>query len=164
MADGWSRYTLPCNGAKPKHGPTDAMYPWVGADAALYSSNYSFGSIVMPDFSAAGAIHNVDTLDHRALGYTYDTLAVVGIGLDRTGSMNGLTPDPMTGSGTVSKWEATKSGVSAFLQDCETIQSSVAIYVTAGIKTFRSIGTGNDFAPGFSGHALWLDKEWNCIQ
>jgi hypothetical protein len=148
----------PTAGARPKHGPTDAMYPWVGTDAALYSSNFSFGSIVMPDFSALGAILNIDTLDHRALGYTYDTLAVIGIGLDRTGSMNGLTPDPMTGSGTVSKWEAAKRGVSAFLQDCETVQDSAAIYVTAGIKTFRSTGAGNDFAPVFPGTPYGLVK------
>jgi hypothetical protein len=148
----------PAAGARPKHGPTDAMYPWVGADAALYTSNFSFGPIVMPDFSALGAVHNIDTLDHRALGYTYDTLAVIGIGLDGTGSMNGLTPDPMTGSGTISKWEAAKRGVSAFLQDCETVQSSAAIYVTAGIKTFRSMSIGNDFAPVFPGTPYGLIK------
>ena len=148
----------PAAGAKPKHGPTDAMYPWVGADAALYTSNYSFGSIVMPNFLALGMVANIDTLDHRALGYTYDTLAVIGIGLDRTGSMNGLTPDPMTGSGTVSKWEAAKRGVSAFLQDCETVQNSAAIYVMAGIKTFRSTVSGNDFAPVFPGTPYGLVK------
>jgi hypothetical protein len=148
----------PAAGAKPKHGPTDVMYPWVGPDAALYSSNYSFGSIVMPDFTALGPIHNIDTLDHRSLGYTYDTLAVIGIGLDRTGSMNGLTPDPMTGSGTVTKWEAAKRGVSAFLQDCETVQDSAAIYVMAGIKTFRSTGAGNDFATVFPGTPYGLVK------
>lgn len=147
----------PAAGADPQHGPTDIMYPWTGG-AAGYSSNLSFGTIVMPDFSGLGAKRNVDTLDHRALGYTYDTLAVIGIGLDRTGSMNGLTPDPITGSGTVTKWEAAKRGVSAFLQDCETVQNSAAIYVTAGIKTFRSTGAGNDFAPVFPGTPYGLVK------
>jgi hypothetical protein len=147
----------PAAGASSQHGPNDIMYPWTGG-AAGYSSNLSFGAIVMPDFSALGAKHNVDTLDHRALGYTYDTLAVIGIGLDRTGSMNGLTPDPITGSGTVTKWEAAKRGVSAFLQDCETVQSSAAIYVTAGVKTFRSTGAGNDFTSVFSGTPYGLVK------
>ena len=72
--------------------------------------------------------------------------------------MNGLTPDPMTGSGTVSKWEAAKRGVSAFLQDCETVQDSAAIYVTAGIKTFQGTGAGNDFAPVFPGTPYGLVK------
>jgi Common central domain of tyrosinase len=148
----------PAAGARPQHGPTDAMYPWVGAAAAQYSSNLSFGSIVMPDFSALGTVRNIDTLDHRSLGYTYDTLAVIGIGLDRTGSMNGLTPDPMTGTDTVTKWEAAKRGVSAFLQDCETVQDSGATYVVAGIKTFRSTSGGNDFASVFPGTPYGLVK------
>lgn len=147
----------PAAGANAQHGPTDIMYPWTGG-AAGYSSNLSFGTIVMPDFSALGAQRNEDTLDHRAMGYTYDTLAVIGVGLDRTGSMNGLTPDPMTGVGTVTKWEAAKRGVSAFLQDCETVQDSGAIYVMAGIKTFRSIGPGNDFASVFPGTPYGLVK------
>ncbi len=156
QADGHATL-YPAAGANPQHGPNDIMYPWTGG-AAGYSSNLSFGSIVMPDFTALGAKRNVDTLDHRALGYTYDTLAVIGVGLDRTGSMNGLTPDPITGSGTVTKWEAAKRGVSAFLQDCETVQSSAAIYVTAGVKTFRSTGAGNDFASVFPGTPYGLVK------
>ena len=147
----------PTSGGNSQHNRSDIMFPWVGTTAG-YSSNLSFGSIVMPDFSALGIKRNVDALDHRALGYSYDTLAVIGIGLDRTGSMNGLTPDPMTGAGTVSKWEAAKRGVSAFLQDCETVQNSATIYVTAGIKTFRSMGTSNDFAPVFPGTPYGLIK------
>ena len=147
----------PTSGGNSQHNRNDIMFPWVGTTAG-YSSNLSFGSIVMPDFSALGIKRNVDALDHRALGYSYDTLAVIGIGLDRTGSMNGLTPDPMTGAGTVTKWEAAKRGVSAFLQDCETVQNSATIYVTAGIKTFRSMGTSNDFAPVFPGTPYGLIK------
>jgi len=148
QADGHA-IEYPTTGGDSQHHDTDIMYPWTGGVAG-YSSNFSFGVVVMPDFSALGAQRNADTLDHRAFGYTYDTLAVIGIGLDRTGSMNGLTPDPMTGIGTVTKWEAAKQGVSAFLQDCETVQESGAIYVTAGIKTFRSTGGGNDFEAIFS--------------
>ena len=122
----------PAAGAVPQHGPADPMYPWVGALPGYDNS---------ANFTHRHARHNgdrnraqpVDTLDYRAqYGYTYDTLAVIGIGLDRTGSMTGLTPDPMTGAGTVTKWEAAKRGVSAFLQDCETVQQSGAIYVTGG--------------------------------
>ncbi|HVJ82936.1 MAG TPA: tyrosinase family protein, partial [Planctomycetia bacterium] len=155
QADGHAT-TYPAAGANNQHGPNDIMFPWTGG-APGYSSNLSFGVIVMPDFAALGAQRNVDTLDHRALGYTYDTLAVIGLGLDRTGSMTGLTPDPMTGVGTVTKWEAAKRGVSAFLQDCETVQSSAAIYVTAGVKTFRSLA-GNEFAAVFPGVPYGLVK------
>jgi hypothetical protein len=150
--------TYPAAGAKPKHAPTDAMYPWVGADTPLYHTNIAFGPIAMPDFTALGPVLNQDTLDFRTqYGYTYDTLAVIGVGLDRTGSMNGLTPDPMTGMGSVTKWEAATRGVSAFLQDCETVQTSGAIYVTAGVKTFRSL-PANDFAPVFAGTPYGLVK------
>lgn len=157
QADGHAT-EYPAAGADPQHGPTDIMYPWVGGAAADYTSDFSFGAIVMPDFSALGAIQNDATLDHRAFGYTYDTLAVIGIGLDRTGSMNGLTPDPITGIGTVTKWEAAKQGVSAFLQDCETVQESGAIYVIAGIKTFRSLGGVNNFEAVFPGVPYGLVK------
>ncbi|MGH3929271.1 MAG: vWA domain-containing protein, partial [Pseudonocardiaceae bacterium] len=111
----------------------------------------------MPDFSALGAKRNVDTLDHRALGYTYDTMGVVGIGLDRTGSMLALTPDPMTtGAPDITKWEAATRGVSAFLQDCEAVYDSAVTYVAAGVKTFRTTDAGNDFTPIFPGTPFGL--------
>jgi Common central domain of tyrosinase len=147
----------PSAGAKAEHGPTDAMYPWVGTLPG-YGNAASFANIVMPDTSAIGIVRNVDTLNFRAqFGYTYDTLAVIGIGLDRTGSMSGLTPEPMTGSGTVTKWEAAKRGVSMFLHDAETVQQSGAIYVTAGVKTFRSM-PANDFTSVFPGTPYGLIK------
>lgn len=158
QADGHAT-EYPALGADPQHGPTDTMYPWTGG-AAGYTSDYSFSPIVMPDFAVLGAQQNDATLDHRAaFGYTYDTLAVIGIGLDRTGSMNGLTPDPITGVlGTDTKWEVARQGVSAFLQDCETVQESGAIYVIAGIKTFRSTGGVNDFESVFPGVPYGLVK------
>lgn len=131
----------PAAGARPQHGPTDAMYPWVGPDAALYTTNLPVGNIALPDFSAIGTRRNVDVLDHRALGYTYDTMPVLGISFARSGSMSQLTPDPMTGAGTVTKLVAVKQGVSAFLQDCETVQAAGIIYATAGIEAYRwSVG------------------------
>ena len=154
QADGHAS-DYPVSGGKPQHGRNDIMYPWTGG-AAGYGTNASIASAIpMPDFSAVGAKLNGDTLDHRvAFDYTYDTLVVIGVGLDRTGSMYGLTPDPMVvAAPDVTKWEAAKRGVSAFLQDCETVQSSGSVYVTAGIKTFRKLAA-NDFeavypAPGY---------------
>jgi hypothetical protein len=153
----------PTSGGFSQHHRNDIMYPWTGG-AAGYSTNVSAGPIMMPDFSAVGAKRNVDTLDFRtAYGYTYDTLPVIGIGLDRTGSMSGLTPDPMTtGAPDVTKWEAAKRGVSAFLQDCETVRESGSTYVTAGVKTFRQLAT-NDFAPLFPGPGYGLVKTGGAV-
>mgnify|MGYP001810251939 CR=1 FL=1 len=149
----------PTMGGNSQHHRNDIMYPWTGG-AAGYGTTASIStSIPMPNYSAIGAKRNVDTLDFRnAFGYTYDTISVIGVGLDRTGSMNGMTPDPMvSGMPDVTKWEAAKRGVSAFLQDCETVQNSGAIYVTAGIKTFRSL-VGNDFASVFGASNFGLVK------
>lgn len=140
----------PTAGGTAYHHRNDIMYPWTGG-AAGYGTNAAINSAIpMPNYAVLGAIRNVDTLDFRNnYDYTYDTIAIMGIGLDRTGSMNGLTPDPMdTSLPDVTKWEAAKRGVSAFLQDCETVQDSGAIYVMAGIKTFTNIGT-NRFTPIF---------------
>ncbi len=148
----------PSSGGDAQHHRNDLMYPWIGATPG-YSTNYDLSPIVMPDFSALGEKRNGEMLDYRALGYTYDTLAVVGIGLDRTGSMLGVTPDPMTvGAPDITKWEAAKRGVSAFLQDCETVYQSAATYVVAGVKTFRSTGAGNQFDSVFPSPATGLVK------
>lgn len=148
----------PTVGGNPHHHRNDIMYPWVGATGG-YSTHITFTTpIPMPDFSGLGVKRNVDTLDFRALGYTYDTLPIIGIGLDSTGSMNGLTPDPMVNTDPdVTKWEAAKRGVSAFLQDCETVQNSGAIYVTAGIKTFNRT-VANNFTPVFGAPNYGLIK------
>ena len=135
------------------------MYPWVGATPG-YGTNASIAaSIPMPNFGGLGIQRNVDTLDYRvAYGYTYDSIAVIGIGLDRTGSMLGTTPDPMTtGAPDVTKWEAAKRGVSAFLQDCETVQGSGVIYTVAGVKTFRRLAA-NDFQSVFTAPGYGLIK------
>lgn len=139
------------------HRLNDPMFPWVGA-AAGYSPNTTLPGLPdLPDFSGDPVARAADVLDHRALGYSYDTMVVVGVALDRTGSMLGLTPDPMTGMGDVSKWEAAKQGVSAFLQDCEAAYHSNEAYVSVGIKTFRSLA-GNEFAPVFGGMPYGLIK------
>ncbi len=149
----------PIAGGSAEHNRNDLMYPWTGG-AAGYGTNEGISAdIPMPNFNALGPQTNGDTLDFRnAFGYTYDTIAIMGIGLDRTGSMTGLTPDPMVSTNPdVTKWEAAKRGVSAFLQDAETVQESGAIYVMAGIKTFRSLG-GNQFDEVFAAPNFGLVK------
>jgi hypothetical protein len=145
----------PLSGGAAEHHRNDLMYPWVGATPGYGTNAPIASSIPMPDFSALGPQTNGATLDFRtAYGYTYDTIAVIGIGLDRTGSMLQLTPDPMGGGAPdVTKWEAAKRGVSAFLQDAETVQQSATTYVIAGVQTFRRL-VANEFtnvlpAPGF---------------
>ena len=43
--------------------------------------------------------------------------------------MTGDTPDPMTGAGSISKWEAARQGVTHFLQDCEAAYNAAEAYV-----------------------------------
>jgi hypothetical protein len=133
------------------------MFPWVGALPG-YSSNFSFAPVALPDFSGEPAVTPADVLDHRALGYSYDTQVVVGVSLDRSGSMMGLTPDPMiVAAPDVTKWEAAKRGVAAFLQDCEAAYASTEAYVVAGVETFRSLA-GNQFNAVFAGTPYGLVK------
>lgn len=147
----------PAKGGNPGHHLTDPMYPWHGGLPG-YSTNNALPPILMPDFSGLGTITPEDVLDHRALGYSYDTEVVIGVLLDRTGSMMGMTPDPMTvGAPDVTKWEAAKRGVSAFLLDCETAYASAEAYVVSGIKTFRRL-IDNDFQPVFAGTPYGLVK------
>ena len=158
QADGHAT-EYPVSGGKPNHHRNDIMYPWVGATPGYGTNAAIASSIPMPDFSAVGIKRNVDTLDFRnAFGFTYDSIAIIGVGLDRTGSMSGMTPDPMTTSAPdVTKWEAAKRGVSAFLQDCETVQNSGIIYTVAGIKTFRRLAA-NDFQAVFAAPGYGLIK------
>ncbi|NNF32508.1 MAG: hypothetical protein HKN68_00255 [Saprospiraceae bacterium] len=146
------------------HHRNDLMYPWVGAAAGYGTSSSLNSSIPMPDFSGEPGRRNVDTLDHRvAYNYTYDCIPIIGIGLDKTGSMNGMTPDPMVAlAPDVSKWEAATRGVSLFLQDCETVQDSGTTYIHAGVQTFRSLGA-NDFDNVFAGSGYGLVKNGGTI-
>lgn len=148
----------PTSGGDPHHNRNDIMYPWTGGAAGYGTNDTLSGAIPMPGFGPT-AKRNADTLDFRnAFGYTYDTIPIIGIALDRTGSMSGLTPDPMDASlPDVSKWEAAKRGVSAFLQDCETVQNSAVTYVMAGVKTFRNLG-GNQFNAVFGAPNYGLIK------
>jgi hypothetical protein len=105
QADGHAS-DYPTSGGNVGHHRNDIMYPWTGGTAG-FGTNVAIGAIAMPDFTALGVQRNVGTLDHHALGYTYDTMPIVGIELDRSGSMTGVTPDPMTaGAPAMTKWEA----------------------------------------------------------
>jgi hypothetical protein len=64
----------------------------------------------------------------------------------------------LTGVPDVSKWQAARRGVSAFLQDCETVQASATAYVTAGVRTFRQDGANNEFASVFAAPGYGLVK------
>jgi len=148
---------FPMAGGDPQHHRNDIMYPWTGGTPGYATTSTVAPAIPMPDYSALGIKRNVDTLDFRSLNYTYDSIPIIGLGLDRTGSMMGLTPDPMTGMGNVTKWDAATRGISAFLQDCEAIKTSGLVYVVAGVKTFRSI-IANDFANVFAAPGYGLIK------
>lgn len=158
QADGHAT-DYPTSGGDTQHHRNDIMYPWIGTTAGYGTNAAIASSIPMPNFSALGIQRNVDTLDYRnAYGYTYDTIVVIGLGLDRTGSMLGMTPDPMTTSAPdVTKWEAATRGVSMFLQDCETVAGSGVIYTIAGVKTFRRLAA-NDFQPVFPAPGYGLIK------
>lgn len=127
------------------HNLAEPMWPWVGGLGG-YTSTYVTGSLVIPDFSAEVPRTAADVIDHRnivlngtSVGYVYDTQVVAGIALDRTGSMTGPTPDPLTGMApNISKWDAAKLGVSHFLQDAEAAYLAAESYVTTGVNTFRS--------------------------
>ena len=144
---------FPTSGELHGHNLPDPMWPWVGNLAGYSSNNITAASnIVLPDFSGEPVRHCADVISHRALGYSYDTLVTLGISLDQTGSMTGLTPDPvLSTSPDITKWDAAKQGIAALLHDCETALASAEAYVNAGIKTFRFMGGANVFTPVFPG-------------
>ena len=123
------------------HALADSMWPWVGnvpyfvgnAVPTFYFPN--FGNIVRT---------NADLLDHHAQGYTYDTEPVLGIALDRSGSMVGASTDPFNMNGPTTKWELAKLGVQHLMADCEAAYAAGEAYVIGGVQTFTTSGGGND--------------------
>ena len=155
--DGHGAEYQPDSSVPRHHRLADPMYPWVGAAAGYVANGTLPGVPQLPDYSGEVAVTAADAMDHRALGYSYDTMVTIGVSLDRTGSMLGLTPDPMTGMADVSKWVAAKRGVSAFLQDCEAAYQANEAYVVAGVKTFRQTTT-NQLVPVFAGSSYGVVK------
>jgi hypothetical protein len=143
------------------HNLTDRMWPWVGATTGYAVSLDPVVNAALPDFSAEPERTPADLLDHRditvsvsgvptQLGYAYDTEAVVGVSLDRSGSMTGATPDPMTGAGSVTKWQAAVEGVTHFLQDCEAAYDAAEAYVVAGVNGFHTVAGVEAYPTVFS--------------
>ena len=135
------------------HNLNDPMWPWVGATAG-YSIGIDPKVIAqLYDYTADPERSPVHLLNHRNIavviggrisqvGYSYDTEVVIGVSLDRSGSMTGPTPDPMTGAENITKWEAAKQGVAHFLQDCEAAYDATEAYIVSGVQTFQGSGSG----------------------
>ena len=102
------------------------MWPWIGSLGG-YTASYVTNDLILPNYDSEVERTAVDVIDHRNIvlngldvGYAYDSQVIVGVALDRSGSMTGPTPDPLTGMPpSTSKWEAAKRGVGSFLQDAE---------------------------------------------
>ena len=131
------------------HNINDRMWPWVGSTVGYSVPLPAAVDNALPDYSGDPERTPADVLNHRditvsvggvtsAVGYAYDTEVVVGVSLDRSLSMTGTTPDPMTGAGSVSKWEAAVQGVTHFLQDCEAAYDAAEAYVVAGVQAFHT--------------------------
>ena len=140
--------------------PGQLLFPWVGTSTAFTSAyETTHPTVPLPDFSTLPAITASELLDHRTLGYAYDTEPFVGLALDRSGSMTGLTPNPLTGAPpNQPKWDAAIDGISAFLQDAETAYDAGEAYVTAGVETFTSQLGANTFEHVFPGTPYGLIK------
>lgn len=143
------------------HNLTDRMWPWVGTTVGYSVSIEPDAIAALPDFSGEPERTPADLLNHRdivveiagiptQLGFAYDTEVVVGVSLDRSNSMTGDTPDPMTGAGTISKWDAARQGVAHFLQDCEAAYQAAEAYVVSGIQTFHTVGGSPNYSTVFS--------------
>ena len=142
------------------HNLNDRMWPWVGG-AAGYSIFIAPAVIAaLPNLSGEPERTPIDLINHRdiimeisgtptQLGYSYDTEVVVGVSLDQSFSMTGDTPDPMTGAGSVTKWDAARQGVTHFLQDCEAAYDAVEAYVVSGTQTFNTDAGLPKYTPVF---------------
>lgn len=136
------------------HNLAQPMWPWIGGLGG-YIASYVTGSLVIPDYSGETPRTAADVIDHRDImlngvnvGFAYDTQVVVGVALDRSGSMTGPTPDPLTGMPpNITKWEAAKQGIGRFLQDAEAAYQAAESYVVGGVNTFRSSGGTNEVLP-----------------
>lgn len=126
------------------HKLNDPMWPWVG------NTPYFMGTAVptqyFPNFGNVTRTA-AQVLDHRSLGYAYDTEPILGLALDRSGSMNGATTDPFNQNGPTTKWALAKLGVSHLLGDCEAAYSAREAYVVGGVHTFTTAGGVNQVIP-----------------
>lgn len=127
-------YPGPGTALPPGHDEDDRMWPWVG-NRSNYRSNNRLPGITLPDFTRDPVITPADVLDHRALGYSYDTEVNVSSMIGSSRSMAGLTSLSTTGSGDLSMSEAARAGVLALLNDCKAAYQARRAYVFAEMKT-----------------------------
>ncbi|HWB74507.1 MAG TPA: tyrosinase family protein [Nannocystaceae bacterium] len=120
------------------HTLASAMWPWTGS--TVYALPSGMPTYYLPDFTGEPARTNGELLDHHALGYAYDTEPVVGVAVDRSGSMTGMTSDPLASMAPITKWNLARKGVEHFLADCQAAYDARAAYVIGGVSTFTSVG------------------------
>jgi hypothetical protein len=135
------------------HALAHAMWPWVG-NVQYFIGNQT-PTFYFPNFGNVIRT-NADLLGHHALGYAYDTEPVLGIALDRSGSMIGPSTDPFNLNAPISKWELAKLGVENLMSDCEAAYAAGEGYVIGGVQTFTTSGGGNDVSPVVAGKAYGL--------
>ena len=152
----------PVSGERFGQNRGENMWPWGYATTSFALSpggNAWPSDIAIPNHSSDPARRPQDVVDHRALGYCYDTEVVLGIALDRSFSMTGVTPDPISGTApNIPKWDAAKQAVVHMLQDCEAAYLAKEAYVVAGALTFTTNSAGNTFAAVFAGTPYGLIK------
>jgi hypothetical protein len=95
-------------------------------------------------------------LDHHAQGYAYDTEPILGIALDRSGSMVGASTDPFNMNAPTTKWDLAKLGIQNLMADCEAAYAAREAYVIAGVQTFTTGGGGNDVSAVVAGKPYGL--------
>lgn len=135
------------------HALAHAMWPWVGN--VPYFIGNQVPAFYFPNFGNVIRT-NADLLDHHAQGYAYDTEPVLGIALDRSGSMVGASTDPFNMNGPTTKWELAKLGVQHLMADCEAAYAAGEAYVIGGVQTFTTSGGGNDVSPVVAGKGFGL--------
>ncbi len=135
------------------HALGHSMWPWVG-NVAYFIGNLT-PTFYFPNFGNVIRT-NADLLDHHAQGYSYDTEPVLGIALDRSGSMVGPSTDPFNMNAPITKWELAKLGVQNLMSDCEAAYAAGEAYVTGGVQTFTTSGGGNDISPVVAGKPYGL--------
>ena len=126
------------------HALAHSMWPWVGN--VPYFIGNQVPTFYFPNFGNVTRT-NADMLDHHAQGYAYDTEPVLGVALDRSGSMVGASTDPFNMGAPTTKWELAKVGVENLMADCEAAYAAREAYVISGIQTFTTSGVGNDVSP-----------------
>ena len=135
------------------HALAHAMWPWVGN--VPYFIGNQVPTLYFPNFGNVVRI-NADLLDHHAQGYAYDTEPVLGIALDRSGSMVGASTDPFNMGGPTTKWELAKLGIQHLMADCEAAYTAGEAYVIGGVQTFTTSGGASDVSPVIAGKPYGL--------